>query len=54
MIDVPGASGLLSLVFNILWLVLFGWELFLAHLATELVLCVTGVGRGSKTPAPLA
>lgn len=30
--------------FNVLWLVLFGWELFLAHLAAGLLLCVTIIG----------
>ncbi len=43
-IDAPGDTGLLSLVFNLIWLVLFGWGLFLAHLATGLVLCVTVIG----------
>lgn len=39
-----GPEGLLSVVFNLLWLVLFGWELFLAHLAAGLLLCLTIVG----------
>lgn len=43
-IDTPGGSGCLSVAFNLLWLVLFGWELFLGHLATGLVLCATIIG----------
>jgi uncharacterized membrane protein YccF (DUF307 family) len=40
----PGADGCLSIVFNVLWLVLFGWEMFLAHLASGIILCLTIVG----------
>jgi uncharacterized membrane protein YccF (DUF307 family) len=37
-------SGVLSLIFNLLWLVLFGWEIFLAHLAGGALLCLTIIG----------
>lgn len=37
-------GGCLEVGFNVLWLVLFGWELFLAHLAAGLLLCVTIIG----------
>lgn len=40
----PGSGGLLELVVNIIWLVLFGWELFLAHIAAGVLLCLTIVG----------
>jgi uncharacterized membrane protein YccF (DUF307 family) len=43
-VDAPGGGGLLSLVFNVIWLVFFGWGLFLAHLATGLLLCLTVIG----------
>jgi len=43
-IEAPGGSGCLSLVFNILWVVLFGWELFLGHLVSGMLLCATIVG----------
>jgi len=43
-VEAPGGSGCLSVVFNILWLVLFGWELFLGHLVSGLLLCATIVG----------
>lgn len=39
-----GSGGLLELVVNLIWLVLFGWELFLAHLAAGALLCLTIVG----------
>ncbi len=29
---------------NILWLMFFGWELFLAHLVAGLLLCITIIG----------
>ena len=29
---------------NILWIVLFGWQLFLAHIAAGIVLCLTIIG----------
>jgi uncharacterized membrane protein YccF (DUF307 family) len=34
----------LRLVFNVLWLVLCGWEIALAHLALAIVLAITVVG----------
>ena len=40
----PGADGCLAVVFNVLWVLLFGWELFLGHLVSGLLLCVTIVG----------
>jgi uncharacterized membrane protein YccF (DUF307 family) len=43
-VDVPTPSGCLTVFFNVLWLFLFGWELFLGHLATGLLLCVTVIG----------
>ena len=29
---------------NILWIVLFGWQLFLAHIAAGIALCLTIIG----------
>ncbi|MBM3463013.1 MAG: YccF domain-containing protein [Armatimonadetes bacterium] len=37
-------SGCLATFFNILWLVLFGWGIATAHLASALALAVTIVG----------
>jgi uncharacterized membrane protein YccF (DUF307 family) len=43
-VEVPGGAGCLSSVFNVLWLLLFGWELFVGHLVSGLLLCATVVG----------
>jgi uncharacterized membrane protein YccF (DUF307 family) len=37
-------AGAGSLIGNILWIILFGWELALAHLITGIALCVTIIG----------
>lgn len=37
-------AGAGSLIGNILWIILFGWELALAHLITGVALCVTIIG----------
>ena len=37
-------AGLGSLIGNILWIILFGWWLALAHLVTGVLLCVTIIG----------
>lgn len=33
-----------SFLFNIIWVIFFGWELFLVHLATTVFLCITIIG----------
>ncbi len=40
----PGGEGCLPLVFNILWLVLFGWEIALVHIVFGVILAVTIIG----------
>lgn len=40
----PDANSPLRIVFNILWLILFGWEIAIAHLAAALVLFITILG----------
>ena len=37
-------EGFLGTLFNVIWLVLFGWELFIAHLIAGAVLCITIIG----------
>lgn len=37
-------AGAASTIGNILWIVLFGWELALAHLITGIALCITIIG----------
>lgn len=39
----PGA-GAPSLIGNIIWIILFGWELALTHLVTGIALCLTVIG----------
>jgi uncharacterized membrane protein YccF (DUF307 family) len=39
----PGA-GVGSLIGNIIWIILFGWELALIHLVSGIALCVTIIG----------
>ncbi len=38
------ANSTLRILFNVLWLVLFGWEIALAHLLSALILTITVVG----------
>ena len=37
-------GGCLEVGMNVVWLIVFGWELFLAHLVAGLVLCITIIG----------
>ncbi len=37
-------AGIWSVIGNIIWLIVVGWELALAHLAAGLLLCVTIIG----------
>ena len=37
-------SSVLETVFNVIWLLLFGWGLFIAALGTALLLCITIIG----------
>lgn len=39
-----GAGGPLEIIFNLIWLVLFGWGIFLAHLIAGALLCITIIG----------
>ena len=38
------SAGGLEIVFNVIWLILFGWGIFLAHIAAGIVLCITIIG----------
>ncbi len=57
-VQTEDASRPLNLVFNIMWLVLFGWEIAIAHLLHALILAITIVGipfaRQHLKLAPLA
>jgi uncharacterized membrane protein YccF (DUF307 family) len=37
-------AGVASVIGNIIWIILFGWELALAHLVSGIALCVTIIG----------
>lgn len=39
-----GSGGCLEVGFNLLWLVLFGWAIFLAHIVAGALLCLTIIG----------
>ena len=40
----PRGAGVASVIGNILWIALFGWHLFLAHIAAGIALCLTIIG----------
>jgi uncharacterized membrane protein YccF (DUF307 family) len=40
----PGSSHVINTVGNVIWLVLFGWEMFLLHLVAGALLCITIIG----------
>jgi len=40
----PTSSGLISMVFNIIWVILFGWEIALSHLLHGGILFITIIG----------
>lgn len=39
-----GRAGVLQVIANLIWLVLVGWELFLVHLVSGALLCITIIG----------
>ena len=43
-VELDGANSLLAIIFNIIWLLLFGWPIALAHLASAAILAVTVIG----------
>jgi uncharacterized membrane protein YccF (DUF307 family) len=40
----PDGGGLFDTIGNVIWLVLVGWWLFLAHLVAGVLLCITIIG----------
>jgi len=42
--ELPDANSALRIIFNLLWLVLFGWELAIAHFIWACILAATIVG----------
>src|SRR5262245_31431709 len=43
-VDLPDANSPLRIVLNVIWLVVIGWEIALAHAVSALVLAVTIIG----------
>lgn len=43
-VELPDANSLLRVIFNALWLVLFGWPIAVAHLTSAGVLALTIIG----------
>ncbi len=43
-IERQDANSTLRLIFNAIWLVLFGWEIAVAHLTSALILAITIIG----------
>mgnify|MGYP003885616375 CR=1 FL=1 len=39
-----GGTGCLSTVFNIIWLIAFGWEIALVHITFGIILGITIIG----------
>jgi uncharacterized membrane protein YccF (DUF307 family) len=43
-VELPEANSPLRLILNVIWLVLFGWEIALAHATSALILAITIIG----------
>ena len=43
-VEMQQANSTLRILFNLLWLILFGWEIALAHLISALILAITVLG----------
>lgn len=43
-VELPDANSPLRLSFNVIWLILFGWEIALAHAGSALLLAITIIG----------
>jgi uncharacterized membrane protein YccF (DUF307 family) len=44
LVEEPNASSTLTLVFNLIWILLFGWEIALAHLVHAAACAITIIG----------
>ncbi len=43
-VPTPDSGGLLEILFNLLWLVLVGWGIFITHIVSGALLCITIIG----------
>jgi uncharacterized membrane protein YccF (DUF307 family) len=44
LVELPNANSPLRIVFNVLWLIFFGWEIALSHLFWAVLLAITIIG----------
>ncbi len=44
LVELDDANSVLRIVFNVLWILLFGWEIAIAHLIFAAVLAITVIG----------
>lgn len=43
-VESPSGTGCLKVVFDIIWILLFGWEIAVAHAVTGVILFITIIG----------
>ena len=43
-VELPDANSILRIIFNVIWILLFGWEIAIAHAASALILAITIIG----------
>jgi uncharacterized membrane protein YccF (DUF307 family) len=43
-VEVENSNETLALIFNVIWVVLFGWEIAIAHLVAAAILAITIIG----------
>jgi len=43
-VEAPDANGPLQIILNVIWLILFGWEIAIAHLVSAGILAITIIG----------
>ncbi len=43
-VELPNANSALRVIFNLIWILLFGWEIALAHLGSALACAITIIG----------
>lgn len=44
LVEVEGANGVLSILLNVVWILLFGWGIAVCHLINAAILAVTIIG----------
>ena len=43
-VELPDANSTLRIAFNVIWILLFGWEIAIAHAGAALILAITIIG----------